>query len=69
MPQKNKIIYGELSDADLSQKLRDETAFYQKLHFSHAVTPLDNPMKIRNARREIARLKTEIHKRELVKSK
>lgn len=38
-----------------SQKQLDE------LKFAHATTPIENPMQIRNLRREIARMKTELH--------
>ncbi len=36
-----------------------------KMKLNHAVSPLDNPMKLRFARKNIARLLTELKKREL----
>lgn len=38
---------------------------YQKMKFDHAVTGLDNPLTLREVRRDIARLKTEITRRQL----
>ncbi|MEO1547996.1 MAG: 50S ribosomal protein L29, partial [Bacteroidota bacterium] len=35
------------------------------LKMAHAVTPLENPMQIRSARRTVARLATELTKREV----
>ena len=49
--------------ADLVSKIATETAELKKLEFGHAVTPLDNPLSIRAKRRDIARLATELTKR------
>lgn len=49
-----------LSANDLKDKIATEVETLQRLEFSHAITPLENPMKIRNTRRLIARLKTEL---------
>ncbi|MGI6320173.1 MAG: 50S ribosomal protein L29 [Bacteroidales bacterium] len=59
----------ELSDADLIERLEEETKQLTRMRINHAVSPLDNPMKIREYRRTIARIKTEIRKRELEKNK
>jgi len=56
----------QLSTEDLKQRLHDDSDRMTKLTFNHAVNPLDNPIQLRYIRREIARLKTEIKKRELV---
>ncbi len=50
---------------DLMAELRATEADYQKMKFDHAVKGLDNPMELRTMRRDIARLKTEIRRREL----
>lgn len=54
----------QLSLDDLKQRLQDDSDRLQKLRFNHAVTTLDNPLQLRFLRREVARLKTEIHARE-----
>lgn len=59
----------QLSMEDLKQRLHDYTDRLQKLRFNHAVNPIDNPTQITYVRREIARLNTEIRKRELVSAK
>ena len=43
--------------------LREERALLQKLKFSHAVSPIENPGKIRTSRRLIASYLTEMNKR------
>jgi large subunit ribosomal protein L29 len=52
-----KSIEG-LSVEDLTARIRDDETRLKKLEFGHAITPLENPMSIRNLRRELARLKT-----------
>lgn len=48
---------------DLVAKIATDSAELKRLEFNHAVTPLDNPLSIRAKRRDIARLKTELTKR------
>jgi large subunit ribosomal protein L29 len=62
---KTKIDVKALSDQDLVQKIAEETLHLKRLKFSHAISPLENPMSIRQTRREIARLKTELRRRQL----
>ncbi len=56
---KNSEIKG-LSLEELEGKLAVEKENYGKLKFAHAITPIENPMKIRESRRFIARLETEL---------
>ena len=55
----------ELSVEELQQKLAEIKKEYADLKVAHAVTPLENPMQIRKTRRTVARLATELTKREL----
>ncbi|WP_003544737.1 50S ribosomal protein L29 [Desulfotomaculum nigrificans] len=48
----------ELSDAELSKKIDDSKDELFKLRFQLATGQLDNPMKIKECKRKIARLKT-----------
>lgn len=60
----------ELKDLDvksLNEKLETGVARLNQLKLNHAVSPLENPSQIKAARRDIARLKTEIRQRELNK--
>lgn len=50
-----------LSITELSDKFVSEKATLDKLKFSHAISPLENPMQIREARKLVARLKTELN--------
>jgi large subunit ribosomal protein L29 len=59
-----KSLHG-LSDSDLKARLEEDKLRLKKLEFAHAISPLENPMTIRGVRRDIARVKTEIRKREL----
>ena len=58
-------VIRELSTADLKERLDDETKQLIKLKINHAVSPLENPNKIKAYRKTIARIKTELRKREL----
>ncbi|RDY60696.1 50S ribosomal protein L29 [Flagellimonas nanhaiensis] len=55
----------ELSIEELKEKLADFKKQYADFKMAHAVTPLENPMQIRKTRRTVARLATELTKREL----
>lgn len=54
----------ELSDEELSLRLRDTRKELFNLRFQHATGQLDNPHKLALTRREIARLLTVRHERE-----
>ncbi|MCD4730566.1 MAG: 50S ribosomal protein L29 [Bacteroidales bacterium] len=58
-------VIKELSTADLFERLEDESKQLVKLRLNHAVSPLENPNKIKAYRKIIARIKTELRKREL----
>lgn len=58
-------IVREMSTAELQEKLDVEVARLEKLRMAHAVTPLENPMELKFARRGVARIKTELRKRTL----
>jgi large subunit ribosomal protein L29 len=53
----------ELTDKELSERLDNEKDYLLRLRLNHAISPLDNPMKIKESRRNIARIMTEINKR------
>lgn len=55
----------ELSVEEIQQKLAELKKEYADLKMAHSVTPLENPMQIRKTRRTVARLATELTKREL----
>jgi large subunit ribosomal protein L29 len=61
-------VIRELTTAELIERLEDESKQLVKLKINHAVSPLENPNKLKAYRKIIARLKTELRKRELEES-
>ena len=49
-----------LSTEEIREKIKLEEENLQKLKFAHAISPIENPMRIRVTRKLIARLKTEL---------
>jgi large subunit ribosomal protein L29 len=59
-----KSIHG-MNEQDLKARIREDELRLKKLEFAHAISPLESPITIRNLRRDVARLKTELKKKEL----
>ena len=57
----------EISVKELNEKIENAEASLQQMKINHSVTPLENPSQIKAARRDIARMKTELRQRELNK--
>lgn len=55
----------ELSTSDLVERIDTERTMLVRMKLNHAITPLDNPQKIRQVKLTIARLLTELRNREL----
>ncbi|MCD6346589.1 MAG: 50S ribosomal protein L29 [Bacteroidales bacterium] len=55
----------ELTDQELIERIDTEQVKLVRLRMNHAVSPLDNPLQLKFARRVVARLKTEKRSREL----
>ena len=55
----------DLNLNDLTARIKEDEVRLKKLEFAHAISPLENPMSIRGVRRDLARLKTEVKKRQL----
>ena len=66
---KNQLNLKELSTSELREKLDTERTAYQKMQMTHAVSPLENPNKIKETRRNIARYLTELRAREIAVQK
>jgi len=65
MATKKFMELGEMSDSDLKAELTQINGQIQKLRFDHTIKGLDNPVPLRNTRRDIARLQTELRRREV----
>jgi len=61
---KTSTLY-ELSPSELETKLRDNLAALENLRFQKALQQLENPLKIRLVKREIAQIRTVLHEYEL----
>ena len=61
-------IVRDLTTDEIRDRITEERASYTKLKMSHAVSPVENPLKIRSTRRLIARLETEYKKRIMASS-
>lgn len=55
----------EASIAKLQEKLADSKKVYTEMKMAHAISPLENPIQLRFQRRAIARIQTELIKREV----
>ncbi len=55
----------ELSVTDLAARIKEDEQRLKKLEFAHAISPLENPVSIRGLRRDVARLKTELRKKQM----
>lgn len=57
----------EMTTNDLVERIQAEKANYTQMLLNHAVSPLENPAQIKQARRNIARMLTVLRQRELNK--
>ena len=57
----------ELSTSDLIERIDTERTMLTRMRLNHAITPLVNPQKLKEAKKTIARLLTELRQRELNK--
>ena len=54
----------ELATADIIERIDTEENMLARMKMNHAVSPLDNPNKLPQTRKIIARLKTELRSRQ-----
>ncbi len=62
---KNQDEIRELLDNDLKERLEAEKQALTQLRINHSITPLDNSGSIKEKRKNIARINTELRAREL----
>jgi large subunit ribosomal protein L29 len=53
----------ELNNEEIIIRIREEEEMMNKIRFNHAISAVENPLKIRKARKNIARLKTILQER------
>lgn len=54
-----------MTTAELNEKIAESTVAYGKLRVTHSLSPLENPMQLRSMRKDIARLQTELRRRQI----
>ena len=55
----------EAATEELQEELVKSKKAYSELRMAHSLSPLENPMQLRSMRKSIARIATELTKREL----
>lgn len=61
----NNTEIRNLKNNELVEKVAAEKSNLQRMRFAHSITPLENPIKLSESKKLIARLNTEIRSREL----
>jgi large subunit ribosomal protein L29 len=56
-------VVKELSTADIKDRLDEERKLIVRMRLNHAVSPLENPNQIKEKRKTIARMETELRRR------
>jgi large subunit ribosomal protein L29 len=59
----------ELSNSAIQELIENNTKVLTRMRLNHAISPLDNPNKIGQTKKDIARLKTELKAREINQNK
>ena len=55
-----------MSEQDLKSRIGEDELRLKKLKFAHTVSPLENPMSVRDVRKDLARAKTELRKKQSI---
>jgi large subunit ribosomal protein L29 len=55
----------ELNNKEILERMEAEKSHLERLQLNHAISPLDNPLQIKEVRRTIARFATELRQREI----
>jgi large subunit ribosomal protein L29 len=64
-----KADLSQVSVNDLHDRVQEEKGGLEKMMFTHSISPIENPARIPHAKKSVARLLTEIRKRELAQTK
>ncbi|MFA9389522.1 MAG: 50S ribosomal protein L29 [Prolixibacteraceae bacterium] len=59
----------ELTTKEIVERIDAEKDKFTRMKLNHAVSPLDNPITLKEVRRNIARLNTEVRNRKLTENK
>jgi large subunit ribosomal protein L29 len=64
-----KADLSQVSTSELLEKVKEERNALDKMWFTHAISPVENPKRISHAKKSVARMLTELRKRELAETK
>ncbi len=64
-----KEVIRELGTAELIERLEEDKKQLVRLRLNHAVSPLENPNKIKSYKKAIARMETELRRRQIEEAK
>ena len=67
MASKKFVELQDFTDPELRDELSQTETQYKKMRFDHAIKGLDNPLVLKEVRRDIARMQTEVRQREISK--
>lgn len=57
----------ELNNKEIQERMDVEKGHLDRLKLNHSISPLDNPLQIKEVRRTVARFATELRQREINK--
>ncbi|WP_417588975.1 50S ribosomal protein L29 [Owenweeksia hongkongensis] len=58
-------VVREMTTQEIKEQLEELKLTYSKTKMGHTISPLENPLELKKARKNIARLSTELRSREL----
>lgn len=58
-------VVREMTTQEISEAIGEQKISLNKMEMGHTISPLENPMQLRAARKDIARLQTELRRRQL----
>lgn len=65
MASKKFLELKEMTSEQLQSELETTVSQYGKMKIDHAIKGLENPLRLREVRRDVARLTSEVRRREL----
>jgi large subunit ribosomal protein L29 len=58
-------VVREMTTQEIVEQLEEEKLGYSKMKMAHTISPLENPILLRNKRKDIARLASELRSRQI----
>lgn len=58
-------VVREMTTQEIAEQLEEEKLSYSKMKMAHTISPLENPILLRNKRKDIARLASELRSRQI----